>query len=67
LKPLAVTECINNTVKTYYRKDKSGNQRREKTIPIPEFTGKPKSIEVGDLNKDGVPDLMLSTETRGLV
>lgn len=67
LEEAIVPESTNNTVKVYYRKDKSGNQWHEKSIPIPEITGKAKSIEVGDLNMDGVPDFMLSTETRGQI
>lgn len=62
-----VAECTNNTVRIYSAKDKKGNQWEEKSIPIPEFTGKAKSIEVGDINNDGVADFVLSTETRGLV
>ena len=62
-----VAECTKNTVKIYSWKNNPGNQWEEKSIPIPEFTGKAKSIEVGDLNNDGVPDFILSTETRGQV
>jgi hypothetical protein len=62
-----VAECTKNTVGIYSAKDKNGNEWEEKSIPIPEFTGKAKSIEVGDINNDGVADFILSTETRGQV
>jgi len=62
-----VPECTKNTVKIYSGKNNPEKQWEEKSIPIPELTGKAKSIEVGDINNDGVPDFILSTETRGLV
>jgi len=62
-----IAECTKNTVKIYSRTKNPGNQWEEKSIPIPEFTGKAKSIEVGDINNDGVADFVLSTETRGQV
>jgi uncharacterized protein YkuJ len=62
-----VAECTQNTVKTYSWKNNPGNLWEEKSIPIPDFTGKTKSIEVGDINNDGVADFVLSTETRGQV
>ncbi len=61
-----VPECTNNVVKIYSGKDTPVKQWEEKSIQIPEITGKAKSIEVGDIYKDGVPDFVLSTETRGL-
>jgi unsaturated chondroitin disaccharide hydrolase len=62
-----VPECTNNVVKIYSGKDTPEKQWEEKSIPIPELTGKAKSIEVGDVNNDGVPDFILSTETRGQI
>ncbi len=62
-----VAECTKNTVKIYSWKNNPGNQWEEKSIPNPDFTGKTKSIEVGDINNDGIPDFVLSTETRGQV
>lgn len=60
-----VPECTKNTVKIYSGKNNPGSHWEEKSIHIPEFTGKAKSIEVGDINKDGIADFVLSTETRG--
>lgn len=61
-----VCERSKQTIRIYKRTDKQGLDWDEKTIQIPVFTGSAKSIEVGDLNNDGVCDLILSTNTNGI-
>ncbi|MBK8779576.1 MAG: VCBS repeat-containing protein [Saprospiraceae bacterium] len=58
-----VCERTKNTVKFCTRLDKEGTLWKEKSIQIPIATRTVKSIEVGDLNNDGVDDLVLSTNT----
>ncbi len=61
-----VCERRNQTIRVYKRTDKQGLNWDEKTIQIPALTGSAKSIEVGDLNNDGICDLVLSTNTNGI-
>lgn len=61
-----VCERRKQTIRIYKRTDKQGLNWDEKTLQIPAFTGSAKSIEVGDLNNDGICDLVLSTNTNGI-
>ena len=58
-----VTERTNETIRIYKRKDNSGREWSEHIIQVPATTGRCKSIEAGDINGDGVLDLVLSTNT----
>ncbi len=60
-----VCERTKNTIKIYTRLDSKGFNWNEQSIKIPESTGAAKSIEVGDINNDGIMDLVLSTNTNG--
>jgi hypothetical protein len=62
-----VCERNNETIRIYEREDISGSNWKEQIIRIPACTGSAKSVEAGDINNDGVPDLVLSTETLGKV
>ena len=62
---VVVTEYTEETIRIFKNLDRVGKQWRESIIPLPEFTGRAKSVEVGDLNGDGVPDLVISTNTLG--
>lgn len=57
---ILVAERTENTVRIYSKTDIGWT---EKVINLPANTGKAKSIEVGDLNNDDVPDLVVSTNT----
>ena len=60
-----VCERTNQTILIYSRLNRSGTSWAEKLIHIPESTGSAKSIEAGDVNNDGIIDLVLSTNTNG--
>jgi hypothetical protein len=60
-----VCERTKNTIKICRRLDSKGLKWKEQSINIPESTGAAKSIEVGDINNDGIMDLVLSTNTNG--
>lgn len=61
------TEKTNQTIRILGRFDEKGTGWKELVkIPIPDDYGGPKSVEVGDINGDGVMDLVYSTETGGL-
>ena len=60
-----VTERTQQTIRIFKRMNASGSEWSEKILKIPSSTGNAKSIEVGDINGDGVADLVLSTNTDG--
>jgi hypothetical protein len=60
---IILTERTDQTIRIYKRKDKLGLEWHEKIIPVPESTGNCKSVEAGDINGDGIYDLVLSTNT----
>jgi len=60
-----ICEKNHQTIRIYERQDITGSIWKEQTIKIPALTGSAKSVEAGDLNNDGVPDLVISTETLG--
>jgi hypothetical protein len=60
IEEIIVAEKTNKTIRIYRRSEKVW---KEQIIKVPPFTGNCKSVEVGDLNDDGVNDLVLSTET----
>jgi hypothetical protein len=64
---VVLTEKTQQTIRIFKHPDQPELPWQETTrIPIPDDYGRPKSVEVGDLNGDGVPDLVYSTETMGL-
>lgn len=58
-----VAERTNQSIRIYKRENDMGIGWSEKLINIPSTTGNAKSVEVGDINGDGVQDLVLSTNT----
>lgn len=60
-----VPERTNQTIKIYRRLDERGLQWREESLSLPSFTGFAKSVEAGDMNGDGQPDLVISANTMG--
>jgi hypothetical protein len=60
-----VCEKTHQTIRIFERQDINTSKWKEQIIKIPAATGSAKSVESGDLNNDGVPDLVLSTETLG--
>ncbi len=57
---IIVPERTGNTIRLFSKQKKFW---KEKIIAVPENTGRAKSVEAGDINKDGVMDLVLSTNT----
>jgi hypothetical protein len=58
-----ILEEKNHKTIRIYRK--IGIEWKEQIIKVPDFTGNCKSVEVGDINGDGIKDLVFSTETGG--
>ena len=63
LEDVIATEYTTQKI-VYMRKlDKSGLKWKKYTIDIPAITGRAKAVKVGDINGDGKPDLVHSTNT----
>ncbi len=58
-----VAERSRQNVRIFRNTDSKGKNWQERIIPIPSYVGTAKSVEVGDLDNDGIPDLVLSTNT----
>lgn len=63
LEEAVLAERSKQTIRIYKRRDKSGLEWNEQIIQVPATTGNCKSVEVGDINGDGINDLVLSTNT----
>jgi rhamnogalacturonyl hydrolase YesR len=61
-----VAERTDQTIRIFKKMDKKGINWQEQIIELPAMTGMAKSVEVGDVNGDGVQDLIISTNTDGL-
>ena len=57
---ILVSERTNNTIIIYSNGDGKWNSQ---SIQLPAFTGKAKSVQVGDIDLDGTMDIVLSTNT----
>ncbi len=62
---VVLSERTGQSIRIYKRQNNLGTRWSEKIIKIPISTGSAKSVEVGDVNGDEVPDLVLSTNTNG--
>lgn len=62
LEDVIVTEATTRKIWFLKRLDKTGQNWKPFSIAIPEFASKPKSVVVGDVDKDGKPDLVHSFE-----
>ena len=60
-----VAERELQTIRIFKRLNDSGTNWSERILKIPSSTGNAKSIEVGDMNGDGVKDFVLSTNNDG--
>ena len=64
---IVITEKTHRTIRIFERQDAGGHSWQEMArYAVPDDFGSPKSIEVGDMDGDGVADLVYSTETLGL-
>lgn len=59
-KEIIVAERSKNTIRIF---SEINNTWKEKVIKLPKITGNAKSVEAGDINNDGLMDLVLSTNT----
>ena len=62
LEDVIVTEASSRRIWFLKRMDKTGQNWKHFPIAIPEYATKPKSVAVGDIDKDGKPDLVHSFE-----
>lgn len=62
---MLVSERTEETIRIYTRQDASGQNWQEQIIRLPAFSGRAKSVMAGDVNADGTPDLVISTNTYG--
>lgn len=58
-----LTERTDQTIRICRGKDNSGLEWEEQVINVPTTTGNCKSVNAGDINGDGIMDLVLSTNT----
>ena len=61
-----LTERTAQTVRIYTAQDQSGKSWREQIINLPNDIVKAKAVATGDLNGDGIQDLVITSNTEGL-
>ena len=65
LEDVIATEYTNQKIVYMKRLDMAGLKWKSYSIDIPDITGRAKAVKVGDINLDGKPDLVHSTNTFG--
>lgn len=65
LEEAIISERSEQTIRIYRRLDEQGLLWDEHSFHLPDITGAAKSVEVGDLNADGINDFIISTNTNG--
>jgi len=65
LQDVIVCERADQTILIWKNLSRTGDYWQETIIPIPECTGLAKAVKVGDLDQDGIQDIVLSTNTMG--
>ncbi len=63
LEDVVVPEYTNQKIVYIHKLDSNGKKWKSYNIDIPEVAGRAKAIRIGDINRDGKPDLVLSTNT----
>ena len=67
LEEMIVAERTHESIRIFRQLSMSGLEWEEKIIHLPKWTGHAKSVEVGDLNGDEIPDFVISTNTDNAV
>ncbi|MBX2815579.1 MAG: VCBS repeat-containing protein [Saprospiraceae bacterium] len=62
---IVTCERTEQTISIYIQADPLAQRWREEVYSIPPWTGAAKSVAVGDLNRDGTADFVLSANTNG--
>lgn len=65
IEEVVMVERTLQTIRIFERSDSLAQSWGEKTVHLPTSIGKAKSVEVGDLNGDGIKDMIVSTNTEG--
>jgi len=65
LEDAIISERSEQTIRIYRRLDEQGLLWEKQSFHLPDITGAAKSVEVGDLNTDGINDFIISTNTNG--
>ncbi len=65
LEDVIVTEYTRQQIIIFKRLDRSGDRWNYQEIDIPRSVGRAKAVKIGDINQDGQPDIVHSSNTLG--